>query len=143
MSGWRYKDILTDEELLAAAEQAVLELENLPLDNSAVTDEEDSEDEAGEDFERSAEMSLTVDDAENDYRGNRQQNNETEHEVADEDVASEEQAETASIEGKEAAKSANKKLPKKNSKKLEENSRKWKKKKVQHLSLITVARKVP
>lgn len=39
---WR-KDFLNDDELLAAAEQAIYELENIPLDNSFQTDEEASE----------------------------------------------------------------------------------------------------
>ncbi|KAF5297290.1 hypothetical protein FQA39_LY12129 [Lamprigera yunnana] len=46
MSNWRYNKILNDEDLLAVAEVAAFELENLPLDND-ITDEEASEDEEG------------------------------------------------------------------------------------------------
>jgi hypothetical protein len=41
---WRNKRFLNDGELLEAAENACYELENLPLDNDMVTEEEDSDD---------------------------------------------------------------------------------------------------
>ena len=44
-SSWRKAKFLNDEELLAAAEEAVLELEQLPLDNAFQTDEDDSDEE--------------------------------------------------------------------------------------------------
>jgi hypothetical protein len=41
---WRSKRFLNDGELLEAAENACYELENLPLDNDIVTEEENSDD---------------------------------------------------------------------------------------------------
>ncbi|KAJ8968122.1 hypothetical protein NQ317_002985 [Molorchus minor] len=48
---WKFREPLNDKELLAAAEQAAIELENIPLDNNVIIDEEESEDEIGEGYE--------------------------------------------------------------------------------------------
>ncbi|KAG5898121.1 hypothetical protein JTB14_006333 [Gonioctena quinquepunctata] len=45
MNNWRLRQPLNDDELLAAAEEAVVELANLPVDNEMITDEEQSDEE--------------------------------------------------------------------------------------------------
>ncbi|KAG5892501.1 hypothetical protein JTB14_015411 [Gonioctena quinquepunctata] len=45
MNNWRLRQPLNDDELLVAAEEAVIELANLPVDNEMITDEEQSDEE--------------------------------------------------------------------------------------------------
>lgn len=61
-ASWRSVQFLSDEELLAAAEAAANELEELPLDNNMFTDEEPSEDEDGDDFDYDPQDILEVDE---------------------------------------------------------------------------------
>ncbi|KAK9731039.1 Transposase IS4 [Popillia japonica] len=112
MYNWRDRQPLNDDELLAAAEEAAIELINQPLDNETITDEEQSEDEY---FETS--NMTTVLHAQN--LGNKNANYEMEA-----NIEIENNTPTAASEFSESKKS------KKGRKAEEELKRKWKKKEI-------------